>query len=95
MSVSSQIVQQFTQKFFQPSVTNKELLVSESPISKKDVTIPRFELVSSHMGSNLVFNVLSALKTKNIRSVFGWGDSRVVLCWLNQSEVINHLFQIG
>ena len=67
---------------YQPSITNKGLLV----ISKKDVTIPRLELVSAHMGSNLVSNVLSALKTENIRSVVGWTDSTVVSCWLNQSE---------
>ena len=29
------------------------------------------------MGSNLVSNVLSAMKTKNIRSVVGWTDSTV------------------
>ena len=29
---------------------------------------------------------MPALKTGNIRSVVGWTDSTVVLCWLNQSE---------
>ena len=71
---------------YQPSITNKILLVSKSQISKKDVTILSLELVSAHMGSNLVSNVLSALKTVNIRSVVEWTDSTVVLCWLNQSE---------
>ena len=50
----------------QPIVTNKGLLISKSRISKKDVTIPRLDLVSTYMGSNLISNVLSALKTKNI-----------------------------
>ena len=38
------------------------------------------------MGSNFVSNVLSALKTENIRSVVSWTDSTAVLCWLNQSQ---------
>ena len=71
---------------YQPSITNKVLLVSKSQISMKDVTIQRLELVSAHMGSNLVSNLLSALKTENIRSAVGWADSAVVLCLLNQSE---------
>ena len=71
---------------YQPSITNKGLLISKSRISKKDVTIPRLELVSAHMGSNLVSNVLPTMKTENIRSVVGWTDSTVVLCWLNKSE---------
>ena len=57
---------------YQPSITNNGLLVSKSRISKKDVTIPRLEIVvSTHMGSNLVSNVLSVLKTENIRLVVG------------------------
>ena len=71
---------------YQPSVTNKGLLVSKFLISKKDITIPRLEIVSTHMSSKLVSNVLSALKTENMRSVVGWTDNTVVLCWLNHSE---------
>ena len=56
---------------YQPSITNKGLLVSKSRISKKNITIPRLELVSVLMGSNLVSNVLSALKNQNIRLVVG------------------------
>ena len=37
------------------------------------------------MGSNLVSNVLPALKPENIRSIVGWTDNTVVLCRLNQS----------
>ena len=71
---------------YQPSISNRGLLVSKSRISKKDVTIPRPELVSAHMGSNLVSSVLPTLKIENIKSVFGWTDSTVVLSWFNQSE---------
>ena len=71
---------------YQPSITNKGLLVSKSRMVKKDVTIPRLELVSVHMDSILVSNVLSALKTENIRSLVEWTDSIVVICRLSQSE---------
>ena len=37
---------------YQSSITNKGLLVSKSQIFKKDVTIPRRELVSAHIDSN-------------------------------------------
>ena len=71
---------------YQASITNKGLLVSKSRMVKKDVTIPRLELVSVHMDSILVSNVLSALKTENIRSLVEWTDSIVVICRLSQSE---------
>ena len=38
----------------QPPVTNQGLAVSKSRISKKNLTIPRLELVSAHMTSNLI-----------------------------------------
>ena len=46
----------------QPSVTNKGLVISKSRISKKNLTIPRLELVSAHMASNLIENLKAALK---------------------------------
>ena len=36
------------------------------------------------MGANLVENVKSALESQKVRSVTGWTDSSVVLCWLNK-----------
>ena len=38
------------------------------------------------MGSNLVPNLLSALKTENVRPAVEWVESTVILSWLNQSE---------
>ena len=79
-------MQRLAQVVYQPSITNKKLLVSKSRIPKKSVTIPRLELVSAHMCSDLVSNVLLSLKMQNIKSVVGWTDSTVVLRWLHQSE---------
>ena len=61
-------------------------MVCKSRISKKDITIPRLELESAHMSSNLLSSILSTLKTENITSVITWTDSTLVLCFLNQSE---------
>ena len=36
----------------EPSATNQGLVVSKSRISKKNLIIPRLELVSAHMASN-------------------------------------------
>ena len=57
---------------------------SKSQISKHNITISRFELISTHSGANLVQNVKSALESQNVRSVTGWTDSTVVLPWLKE-----------
>ena len=67
----------------QPSSTNQNLLTCKSRLSKKDQTIPRLELIATHMSSNLANNIQNALKNQNIRKVTGWTDSTVVLYWLN------------
>ena len=43
----------------------------KSQISKHNITISRFELISTHIGANLVQNVKSALESQNVRSVTG------------------------
>ena len=59
----------------QPSVTNQGLVVSKSRISKNNFAIPRLELVSEHMASDLVEYVKAALKLCNIRIIIGWMDT--------------------
>ena len=61
---------------------NQGLVASKSKLSKKDITIPRLELITAHMAANLATNIKAALKDLNIRSVIGWTDSTVVLHWL-------------
>ena len=73
----------------QPSAISQGLVASKSRISKRDLTIPRLELVSIHMACNLISNVKSALKNQNVRSVTGWIDSTVVLYWLNRQGSYN------
>ena len=63
----------------QPSVISQGLVASNSRISKRDLTIPRLELVFTYMACNLISNVKSALKNQNARSVTGWTDNTVVI----------------
>ena len=79
----------------QPPAISKGLVASKSRISKRDLTIPRLELVSTHMACNLVSNVKSALKYRNVRYVTGWTDSTVVLYWLNWQGSYNQFVQNG
>ena len=69
----------------QSSGISKGLVASKSRLAKKNLTIPRLELVSAHMASNLVDNVRQALEGFPIKQVFGWLDSTVALHWIRGS----------
>ena len=69
---------------YQHNSVNQGLVTSKPRISKHNITIPRLELISTHMGANLAHNVKSALESQNMRSVTGWTHSTVVLYWLNK-----------
>ena len=64
----------------QGECTSQGLLASKSRIAKKELTIPRLELVGAHMVANLLQNVRTALEGYNITGTFAWSDSTVVLC---------------
>ena len=66
----------------QPSKVNKSLVASKWRLSKKDITIPRLEVIATPMVANRAANIKAALKAFNIRSVIGWTDSTAVLHWL-------------
>ena len=49
------------------------LVAAKARLAKRDLTVPRLELVSAHMATNLVVNVSNALKTYlSPRSTVGW-----------------------
>ncbi|XP_068671446.1 uncharacterized protein [Montipora foliosa] len=58
------------------------LVTAKARLAKKDLTIPRLELVSAHMAANLVINVRNALKDLPEPTVYGWLDSTVALHWI-------------
>ena len=66
----------------QASGVSKGLIAAKSRLAKKNLTIPRLELVSAHMAANLVENVRVALEGYPIKSVHGWSDSTVALHWI-------------
>ena len=58
------------------------LVCSKSRIAKRNLTIPRLELISGHMTVNLATNVQQALTT-HPATVHCWLDSSVALYWIN------------
>ena len=66
----------------QSSGTNQGLVAAKSRLAKKGLTIPRLELVSGHMATNLVHNVKEALQGFPVRNAYCWLDSTVALHWI-------------
>lgn len=64
---------------YQSSGTSQGLIASKSRLSKKELTIPRLELVSGHMSANLLHNIRETLQHLPIRQAYGWLDSSVEL----------------
>jgi transposase InsO family protein len=67
----------------QASGTTQGLVCSKSRLAKKNLTIPRLELVAGHMAANLVANVENAIGRKKVASMHCWLDSMVALYWIN------------
>ena len=67
---------------YQPSNVNQGLIASKSRLSKRDMTIPKLELIAAHMATNLAVNIKEALPSQNIRSATYWTDNIVILQWL-------------
>lgn len=63
--------------------TTQRLVAAKSRLAKQGLTIPRLELISAHMATNLVTNVLNALDNLPTPKVYAWLDSTVALHWIN------------
>ena len=68
----------------QPSGIKQGLIASKIRLPKKQMTIPRLELVAAQVVANLAENIRTFLPNPNIREVHGWLDSTVfsVFFWL-------------
>ena len=66
----------------QPSGTTQGLVSAKARLAKQGLTIPRLELVSAHMASNLVDNVRKALDGFPVQETYCWLDSTVALHWI-------------
>eukprot|EP00112_Aurelia_sp_Birch-Aquarium-sp1_P000365 Seg1032.2 transcript_id=Seg1032.2/GoldUCD/mRNA.D3Y31 product="hypothetical protein" protein_id=Seg1032.2/GoldUCD/D3Y31 len=60
------------------------LLVAKSRLAKRDLSIPRLELVGCHMISNLLENTAKALAQYPLTAIYAWTDSTVCLHWLRE-----------
>ena len=58
------------------------LLTSKVRVAKKNLTIPRLELISGHMVANMLDNTRNILKRYPVTSCHGWLDSTVALYWI-------------
>ena len=67
----------------QASRMSRGLVAAKSRLAKKNLTIPRLELVAAHMAANLVENVRAAIEGYPVNSVHGWIDSTVALYWIS------------
>ena len=78
----------------QPSGYSVGIIAARSRLAKKDTTIPRLELVSSHMAANLLENVKDALEGLPVASTMAWIDSKVALHWIrgegNYKQFVNN-----
>ena len=72
-------------RIFQTNKISQGLIASKSRLAKKNLSIPRLELIAAQMTSNLANNIKNALVSQNIRNFVAWSDSTVVLHWLRDS----------
>ena len=66
----------------QPSGTTQRLIAAKSRLAKRNLSVPRLELVAAHMAKNLRVNVCSALPKEPAPSMFAWLHSTVALHWI-------------
>ena len=63
--------------------TTQGLVCSKSRLAKRNLSIPRLELVAGHMAVNLLTNVEKEIDQSVVSSVHCWSDSTVALYWIN------------
>ena len=64
-----------------------KLLTAKARVAKPGLSVPRLELVGAQMLTRMLKNIKAALAGWQITAVYGWTDSRTVLCWLaNRGE---------
>ena len=66
----------------QPNNIRQGLIISKSRLAKRNLTIPRLELIAAKMSPNLAQNIKNVLNNQNVRNVYAWSDSTVALNWL-------------
>ena len=66
---------------YHSSGTSQGLVAAKSRLSKRNLTIPKLELVAMHTAANLCKNIRDSLEEQPIRTFYGWTGSSVTLHW--------------
>ena len=66
----------------QPSGVSVGLVTAKARLAKQGLSIPRLELVSGHMATNLITNTRDALEGFPVSELHCWLDSTVALHWI-------------
>ena len=66
---------------YQPNKISQGLITSKSRLAKRNLTLPRLELIAVQMFANLSQNIKSALRNQKVRNFYAWSESNVVLHW--------------
>ena len=72
-------------------IVERGLLVSKSRLSRKQLSIPRLELVAAHIAANLLENVLRVLSGFPVSKVVAWSADSTVTLHLRGMGDINNL----
>ena len=83
----------------QENGVTQTLVAATARLAKIELTVPKLELVSAHMATNLVINVKKALKDLPEPMVYSWLDSGIALHLIlgngqYQQFVTNHIQRI-
>ena len=71
---------------YQPNKISQGLITNQSRLEKRNLTIPRLELITVQMPAILSQNMKNHLNNPNVRNFYPWSDSPVVLHWLKDKR---------
>ena len=67
---------------WQPRGTTQRLLAAKGQLAKLGLTVPRLDMVATHMAMNLVANVQNTLTHLPSPKIYAWLDSTVSNHWI-------------
>ena len=71
---------------YQPNKIRQDLITSKCRLAKRNLTIPRLELIAAQMSVNLSQNIKNALNNQSVRNFYVWSDRTVILHWRDKRE---------
>ena len=71
---------------YQPNKISQDLITSKCRLVKRNLTIPRLELIAAQMSVNLSQNIKNVLNNQSIRNFYAWSGRTVILHWLKDKR---------